>query len=54
VARAASPAATSGDGFSVGRLFKGLDRRERVIQFSVGAMCLALLILCKRFDGDPK
>jgi hypothetical protein len=59
-ARAAAPAGrvavplAAGDGFSISSFLSGLSRRERVVQFCFGVMCLALFILCKKFDEHPR
>jgi hypothetical protein len=46
--------ASSDDGsFSVHKLLAGLNRRERIVQFCAGVMCLALFILCKKLNEDP-
>ena len=40
--------------FSIHKLLAGLNRRERIVQFCAGVMCLALFILCKKFNEDPE
>ncbi len=60
-ARAASPcalapplAASRDDDYSVKRFISGLNRRDRVVQFSAAVMCLALFILCKKFGETDR
>jgi hypothetical protein len=45
----ASAAAVFAEGWSIGRLFSGLNNRTRIVQFCVGAMVLGLFILIKKF-----
>jgi hypothetical protein len=59
-ARAAPPSfrsalpllASCDDGFSIRKFMSGLNRRDRVVQLCVGVMCLALFILCKKFNDE--
>jgi hypothetical protein len=45
--------ASSDDSFSIRKFLSGFNRRDRVVQLCVGTMCLALLILCKKFSAEP-
>lgn len=49
-----TPLAADSEGFSIKRFLSGLNRRERVLQFCVGVMCLALFILCKKLGADRR
>jgi hypothetical protein len=45
------PPAVIAEGWSIGKMFKGLNNRTRVVQLCVVVMCGALFILMKKFDG---